>query len=115
MIMANQERGKIVGNGNFCYWSQASTSRLGRVVRLTQRLGDPRWYATRVSTARVTNLPTEDKGEDSDTPSLGTVQISSVSHLHTRDYVANAYLCRATRTTGSPARPPVWRLFTSLR
>ena len=75
--MANQERGKIVGNGNFCYWSQASTSRLGRVVRLTQRLGDPNWYATRVSSVPLTRLPTEeDKGEASDTPSLDTVHLS---------------------------------------
>ena len=83
--MADHERGRIVGNGNFCHLSQASTSRLGRVVRLTQRLGDPRWYATRVVTgpvaAPVANLPVGDGGEDSDTPSLGTVQISSVSHL----------------------------------
>ena len=78
--MANQERGKIVGNGNVCYWSSASTSRLGRVVRFTERLGDPNWYATRVSSAPLTKLPTEeDKGEDSDTPSLDTVQLSSVS------------------------------------
>ena len=76
--------------GNFCWVSGgSSTSRLGG-VRLTQRLGDARWYATRVTgvpaTRPQTVTPTErDEGDASDTPSLETVYMTSVSRRYSYD------------------------------
>ena len=75
---------EVRGNGNFCWVSGgSSTSRLG-TVRLTQRLGEAKWHATRVTGAPATRpqavTPEEgDEGEASDTPSLETVYITSVS------------------------------------
>ena len=54
----------------------SSTSPLG-VVRLTQRLGDAKWYATRVTGVPLTRLPTE---VDED-----TVYMTSVSRRYSYD------------------------------
>ena len=81
---------EVRGNGNFCWVSGgSSTSRLGG-VRFTQRLGDARWHATRVTGAPTTRSQTVapeegDEGEASDTPSLETVYITSVSCLYSYD------------------------------
>ena len=75
---------EVRGNGNYCWVSGGSrTSRLGG-IRFTQRLGEARWTATRVTSAPTIKsqmaAPKEgDKGEASDTPSLETVYITSVS------------------------------------
>ena len=75
---------EVRGNGNHCWVIEGSrTSRLGG-IRFTQRLGEVRWTATRVTSAPTIKsqmaAPKEgDKGEASDTPSLETVYITSVS------------------------------------
>jgi hypothetical protein len=81
---------EVRGNGNFCWVSGgSSTSRLGG-VRFPQRLGDAKLHVTRVTgvpaTRPQTVTPTEgDEGEASDTPSLETVYITSVSRRYSYD------------------------------
>ena len=83
---------EVRGNGNVCWVSgSASTSRLCG-VRFTQRLGDARWHATRVISAPRTRsqMATPEEG-DSETPSLETVYITSVSCRVPMAYVTHVF------------------------
>ena len=87
---------EVQGNGNVCWLSESvNTSRLCG-VRFTQRLGEARWHATRVISAPRTRsqmaTPKEgDKGEASETPSLETVYITSVSCRVPMAYVTHVF------------------------
>ena len=73
---------QVRGNGNTCWVdSGSSTSVLGG-IRFSQRLGESRWTATRVTGVPLVKSPVDapvDEGETSDTPSLETVYLTSVS------------------------------------
>ena len=73
---------QVRGNGNTCWVdSGSSTSVLGG-IRFSQRLGESRWTATRVTGVPLGRSPVDapvDEREASDTPSLETVYLTSVS------------------------------------
>ena len=71
---------QVRGNGNTC-WVDSGSNYLGG-IRFSQRLGESRWTATRVTGVPLGRSPVDapvDEGEASDTPSLETVYLTSVS------------------------------------